>query len=185
MRDYGENYVNDTNITTAPWEASATNIIIGDGITSIGSYAFYGCTSLMGITIPNNVTMRTQNCVNHLIAFTSSDETVATVDENGLVAPLQAGAVTITATAASGVSASRTVTVKDMVYITLPADLKIIEEEAFAGATFEAVIIPDGCTSIGSRAFADCPNLVYVRIPASVTSIAEDAFEGCEQVVVD
>ncbi len=54
---------------------------------------------------------------------------------------------------------------------------RLIEEEAFAGAAFEAVIIPEGCTSIDSRAFADCPNLVYVRIPASVTSVAEDASE--------
>ena len=49
----------------------------------------------------------------------------------------------------------------------------------------QAVIIPDGCTSIGSRAFADCKNLLYVRIPASVTYIAGDAFEGCEQAVID
>ncbi len=69
--------------------------------------------------------------------------------------------------------------------LNLPAQLTAIEEEAFAGAAFEAVIIPDGCTFIGSRAFADCPNLIYVRIPASVTSIAEDAFEGCDQVVID
>ncbi len=69
--------------------------------------------------------------------------------------------------------------------VSLPADLKTIEEEAFAGAAFEAVLLPDGCTAIGSRAFADCPNLVYVRIPASVVSIAEDAFAGCGQVMID
>ena len=130
-----------------------------------------------------NVTMRTQNCVNHLVTFTSSDETIATVGENGLVTPLKAGIVTITATADSGVSASCIVTVKGTTV--LPARLKTIEEEAFSGAAFEAVIIPDGCESIGSRAFANCPNLVYVRIPASVMYIAEDAFEGCDQVVID
>ena len=67
----------------------------------------------------------------------------------------------------------------------LPSALTTIEDEAFSGAAFEAAIVPNGCTAIGSRAFANCPNLVYVRIPASVTSIADDAFEGCGQVVID
>ena len=34
-------------------------------------------------TLEANVTARTQRCVNHLVTFTSSDETVATVDEDG------------------------------------------------------------------------------------------------------
>ena len=62
--------------------------------------------------------------------------------------------------------------------LTLPAGLRSIGSEAFRGSACEAVIIPDGCTSIGSRAFAYCPDLLYVRIPSSVRSIAADAFEG-------
>ena len=67
----------------------------------------------------------------------------------------------------------------------LPAALQAIQQEAFAGAGFEAVIIDGNCEFIDSRAFADCVNLRYVRIPASVTGIADDAFEGCDQVVID
>ena len=67
----------------------------------------------------------------------------------------------------------------------LPVNIQVIEEEAFEHGAFEAVIISEGCTVIGSRAFANCTNLVYVRIPASVTSIADDAFAGCIQVVID
>ena len=72
-----------------------------------------------------------------------------------------------------------------MSVLRLPAMLSAIETEAFEGAAFEAVIVPDGCTSIGSRAFASCPNLIYVKISASVTSIADDAFEGSDQVRID
>ena len=67
----------------------------------------------------------------------------------------------------------------------LPTGTQAIEEEAFAGGPFEAVIIPDGCVSIGSRAFAGCENLLYVKIPASVTDIAPDAFDGCPNVIVE
>lgn len=120
------------------------------------------------------------------IIFGQNDETVVIVNNNGLVTAISPGTAAITA-AATGktTSATCTVTVRNLVYVALPASLTIIESEAFYGAAFEAVIIPEGCTTIGIRAFADCPNLVYVHIPASVTSIAEDAFEGCGQVVID
>ena len=55
-----------------------------------------------------------------------------------------------------------------------------IEAEAFSGIAAEAVIIPEGCLTIGSKAFADCPNLKYAQIPAN-TSYAEDAFDGCRE----
>lgn len=67
----------------------------------------------------------------------------------------------------------------------LPQALLSIEDSAFAGLTVQAGMIPDGCISIGSRAFANCPNLLYVRIPSSATSLAVDSFDGCPQVVID
>ena len=67
----------------------------------------------------------------------------------------------------------------------LIAVITAIEEEAFMGdLSLESVIIPDGCASIGPRAFAGCANLMYARVPAA-TAIAEDAFEGCDQVTLD
>ena len=68
--------------------------------------------------------------------------------------------------------------------LSLPADLKTIETEAFANLACQAVIIPDGCTTIGEKAFANNNNLLYVHVPATVTSIADDAFEGCDNVAV-
>ena len=53
-----------------------------------------------------NVIMRNQSCINRFITFSSSDETIATVDENGKVHTLNAGDVTITATSQSNKSAS-------------------------------------------------------------------------------
>ena len=60
----------------------------------------------------------------------------------------------------------------------LPDDTKEIQLEAFAGSGVQRVLIPDGCTAIGERAFANCTQLQEVHIPASVTSIADNAFEG-------
>ena len=41
------------------------------------------------------------------------------------------------------------------------------------------IIIGDGITTIGSRAFYTCSALISVTIPNSVTEIGDRAFEGC------
>lgn len=64
----------------------------------------------------------------------------------------------------------------------LPETLTKIESEAFAGISTEVVVIPSTCTSIGSRAFANCTQLLAVYRPESLTDIAEDAFAGCSRV---
>ena len=64
--------------------------------------------------------------------------------------------------------------------LSLPAALKRIDAEAFAGANMQQIIIPDGMTEIGARAFANCRKLLVVSMPNSVGSIADDAFDGCD-----
>ena len=63
----------------------------------------------------------------------------------------------------------------------LPTGLTEIEDEAFEGGAFEAVIIPDGCMHIGHKAFMDCAKLVYVSYPAGA-EFEEDAFVGCGEI---
>lgn len=62
----------------------------------------------------------------------------------------------------------------------LPASLKTIEEEAFKGTSaVEDVVIPEGATGIGDRAFADS-GVQRVFMPQSMKTIADDAFDGSE-----
>ena len=68
--------------------------------------------------------------------------------------------------------------VDSMTTFKLPAAITTIEAEAFEGSIAEAFEIPAGCTSIGSRAFANCPNLKVLIIRSSSINIADDALEG-------
>ena len=124
--------------------------------------------------------------VNEYMTFESSAPDVATVDEDGVVYGVSEGSATITATSYNGLTAACTVTVQggNGSGLKLPAFLKEIGEEAFAGCSEESVIVPDGCETIGARAFADSANLRTITIPASVTSIAADAFDGCTDLTI-
>ena len=61
--------------------------------------------------------------------------------------------------------------------LTLPSALTRVEEEAFFGDhSLSKVVVPEGVTYIGPRAFADCGALT-VKLPDTVAFIADDAFD--------
>ena len=66
----------------------------------------------------------------------------------------------------------------------IPDDVLVISNSAFKNSSVEYVVIPNGCTTIESMAFAECKNLKVVEIPASVLEIAVDAFWGTSEVVI-
>lgn len=72
--------------------------------------------------------------------------------------------------------------------LTIPDGVTVIGDRAFEGCTglTGQLVIPYGVRSIGSRAFAGCTGLTgVVYIPASVTYLAEDAFDGTNLTILD
>lgn len=108
------------------------------------------------------------------LTWSSSDENVATVDENGKVTAVKAGNAVITATASNNVSASCELTVAEISDFT-------ITDGVLTGYTGSAknVVIPDGVKVIGEGSSVFGNNIESVTIPASVTEIADYAFNGC------
>ena len=159
-------------------------VIVTYPVTSI---TFGDDSSVSGIVgeqrqLTANVLARTRRYQNKLVLFTSSNPDVAQVDRHGLVTLLAPGSAIITATAMGNekITATCELTVRgrEDVQLKLPANLLVVEEEAFANIGTAAVILPEGCQRIESRAFADS-SVTSIKIPASVTSIADDAFAGC------
>lgn len=67
----------------------------------------------------------------------------------------------------------------------MPGFVAAIEEEAFMGDShISHVEIPESCSSIGSRAFADCKNLVSMRILGKNTTFESDTFADSPNVVI-
>ena len=135
-----------------------TDLTIPDGVSSIGAFAFYGCTSLTSVTIPDSVTKIGED------AFTSCSRLTSVSIPNS---------VTSIGSYAFWCCTSLT-------SVTIGNSVTSIGYWAFCNCTsLTSVTIPDSVTSIGEKAFASCYNLTSITIPSSVTSIGESAFEGC------
>ena len=138
-----------------PWGTKITNVVIENGVTSIGNSAFDGCTSLTNITIPDGVT---------------SIGTYAFYGCTSLASILIPDSVTsIGAVIFEGCNSIKTATINSTAAVS-----------AFSGNTsIENIIIGDSITSIGDRAFEKCNSLESVTIGSGITSIDDRAFEGC------
>ena len=163
MCGYTVHYVNEQRITSAAWgEKKFTKVVVSDGVTSIGKYAFYGCSSLTNITIPDSVT---------IIGWSAFENCT------GLTGITLGNSVTsIGADAFSDCSS--------LTSIAIPDSVTIIESRAFSGCTgLTSITIGNGVTSIGEYAFAECSSLTNIAIPDSVTSIGYDAFRSVPNIV--
>ena len=118
-------------------------------VTSIGCSAFYNCSSLTSVTIPNSVTSIGYEAFKDCTGL----EEVHITDVAAWCA-IQFGGY-------SG----------NPVYYAHNLYLN--------GELITDLVIPDGVTSIGSSAFYNCDSLTSITIPDSVTSIGEDAFQYC------
>ena len=145
-----------------------TSITIPNSVTSIGRSAFQGCSGLTGITIPDSVTS-----IGSYAFYGCSGLTSITIPSS---------ITSIGSSAFSGCSGLTSITVDSGNTKYHSADNCLIETASktlIAG--FKNSILPtDGSvTSIGSFAFYGCSGLTSITIPSSVTSIGSYAFRGC------
>ncbi len=182
--------------TLAPWfdyQTSVTSVVIEDGVTSIGRYAFHGCSSMTSVTIPDSV-------VNiGLFAFGSCNS-LMTAAIPASVASIGGGPfnnctsltdITVDSgnenyVAVDGVLFSRDMTLlvqypagKTEDGYDVPEGVTNIGENGLAYTNLERVSIPAGVTNIEDAAFLCSSSLNYVGLPDTVTAIGNEVFYRC------
>ena len=138
--------------------AGCKNTTIPNSVTSIGEYAFRGCSGLTLVDIPNSVTSIGKCAFQYC-------EGLASVTIPNSVTSIGEG-IFSWCTGLTSVTISNSVT--------------SIGNGAFGGCIgLTSVTIPNSVTILGNGAFQNCRGLTSVIIGNSVTSIDYGAFSGC------
>ena len=158
MNDFADPFFSTNSMPWWSYKNKIKTVQIGNGVTSIGTYAFAYCGSLTSVTIPTSVTSIGGYAFYHCTGLTS---------------------VTIP----KGVTSIEKRTFEhcdSLKSVTIPAGVTSIGDSAFAYCgSLTKITIPASVTSIGDSAFSDCGSLTSVTIPAGVTSIGNSAFYKC------
>ena len=146
---------------------SLKEVIITGG-TSIGTSAFYGCSGLTSITIPDSVTSIGDYAFRYCSGLTNI------IVEEGNTKYHSSGNCLIETVAKTLILGCKNSIIPD------DGSVTSIGDDAFYGCSgLTSISIPNSVTSIGNYAFIDCSGLTNIIIPDSVTSIEWSAFGGC------
>ena len=181
MADY------NTSSNTAPWyknRTSVVSVVVKSGVTSLSSYAFYGCYKLASAILEAGVetvgSYAFQDC-KKLTGVMLSDG----LKEIGYDAFSGCSGLT-DVTIPEGVTklgSSAFYNCSSLTSVNIPAAVTSIGDSTFYNcSSLTGVTIPVGVTSIGYSAFSGCRNLTSVTIPDSVTRIESSAFSGCSSL---
>ena len=150
---------------------SLTSVTIPDSVTKIGYYAFFNCTSLTSVTIPDSVTEIGGSAFYGCTSLTSVH-----ITDIAVWCQISYGVEANPLDYAHNLYLNGEL-VTDLV---IPDSITKIKWCAFRGCTsLRSVTIPDSVTEIGNSAFFSCDSLTSVTIPGSVTEIGYSAFYDC------
>ncbi|MBR3818603.1 MAG: leucine-rich repeat domain-containing protein [Clostridia bacterium] len=136
------------------------NLVIPEGMSTIGDYKFYNFKSIKNITWSDSVTAIGK------AAFSKSG--LETID-----IPVNITSISDYAFSYCGKLES----------VTIPGSVTSIGDYAFYNCTgLTSITIHDGITSIGNFAFSGCKGLTSITIPDSVTTIGKEAFASCSEL---
>ncbi|MDE6312776.1 MAG: Ig-like domain-containing protein, partial [Lachnospiraceae bacterium] len=165
----GATTVPTSGATTAPTATTAPQEGEVESISMTASAA----TIEVGQTAQLRVEFVPENAANKTVTFTSSDTTVATVDEKGTVTALKDGQTTIVATTANGKTA--TVTIKVAKVNPTKLELSSTSLDLTVGDTnvLAAVFTPADTTATGVTWISQDETVAQVDATGKVTAIGE------------
>lgn len=162
-----------------------TSVTIPNSVTSIGSSAFYGCNGLTSITIPNSVTSIGESAFSGCSGLTSITipNSVTSIGSYAFYGTAwynnQPEGMVYAGKVAYGYKGNMPANT----IITIKDGTLGIAGNAFYGySNLASVVLPNSVQTINGNAFRECSGLTSFIIPQNVTSIGSDVFRDCNSL---
>ena len=174
----------------APWMVYETDgmpirkVVIGAGVSGIGKNAFYECTSLSDVSIPDTVTVIGDSAFYKCNALTgiSIPDSVTAIGTNAFSLCWRMTSVTLPG-GITAIEAGVFQACEMLGSIEIPAGVTTIDESAFAGAGIEEIVLPTDLKTIGINAFYRCRSLAKITFTGDMPAISDNAFNGVTATV--
>lgn len=156
-------------------------VVVPEGVTSIGDHAFYWSTNLTSVTIPNGLTWIRDEafCDCESLTNITIPNSVTSIGRRAFEGCSSLTSVTIP-NGVKSIKSGAFESCSNLTSVTIPNGVESIESGAFEGcSSLTNITIPNSVTSIGWGAFKGCSSLTSVTIPNGVKSIGSDTFKGC------
>ena len=159
------------------------SVDIPDGVTSIGWGAFYGCSSLVSVDIPDGVTSIGWGAFYGCSSLVSVDipDGVISIGDYAFHCCFSLKSVTL-GSGLETIGAQAFSECRDLVSVDIPDEVKSMGRSAFSNCGLTLVDIPDGVISIGEGAFYCCYSLKSVTLGSGLETIVDYAFYGCRSL---
>ncbi len=179
----GEGEMVNWTDTDSPWydNDDIISVVIEDGVTSIGDYAFWWCASITSVIIPDGITSIGDYTFSHCKSLTSLTipDTVKSIGNNAFYYCNSLVSITMpdSITRMGNNAFSYCTKLKKLI---IAEGSKTITSAMTCGLKYyiEDVEIPDSVTRIGDEAFYEFSLLLSITLPDSVTSVGRNAFLG-------
>ena len=156
-------------------------VILPEGITSIGERAFQSCTTLKSIQLPKKVTKIGKYAFINCRQLTNIQlpDGVTEIGEYAFIDCSSLTEISIP-TGVTKIGERTFQSCANLTSIQLPETVTKIGKYAFINCRqLTNIQLPDGVTEIGEYAFIDCSSLTEISIPTGVTKIGERTFQSC------
>ena len=156
----GSSSVNETDV---PWYDAFSHvekIIVGEGITTIGDYAFACFEKVKEVSLPSTLIEIGAHAFDHAsIREVDLPENLTTIGEYAFLR-------------------------SDLKQITIPDSVETIGRGAFEYCDgFSSVVIPSTVTDLGWDVFKNCYMMKEATVEYGISKIPESTFEGCTNLI--
>lgn len=130
-------------------------------VTAVATRAFFRCSDLKSVSLPNSITTIGQYAFQHCSALKEVH--------------LSSNITALETSTFHGCTSLQS--------IQLPGSILSISTSVFAGCTsLESIVLPDACGKIDTSAFGGCTMLKDITLPRNLTSVGYRVFSGCNSL---